>query len=74
MLLHLQRLSEMEARLLARLEQLSLRIEADFDAKLGSVKRESGNAQNSLSNVSCFVVYYFVIHFIRCRVIVVSIS
>lgn len=45
-----KRLSEMEARLLARLEQLSLRIEADFDAKLGSVKRESGNAQNSLSN------------------------
>uniref|UniRef100_A0A914S134 SUN domain-containing protein n=1 Tax=Parascaris equorum TaxID=6256 RepID=A0A914S134_PAREQ len=45
-----KRLSEMEARLLARLEQLSLRIEADFDAKIGGIKRESGDAQNSLSN------------------------
>uniref|UniRef100_A0A915CEC5 SUN domain-containing protein n=3 Tax=Parascaris univalens TaxID=6257 RepID=A0A915CEC5_PARUN len=45
-----KRLSEMEARLLARLEQLSLRIEADFDAKIGGIKRESADAQNSLSN------------------------
>ncbi|KHN77028.1 Nuclear migration and anchoring protein unc-84 [Toxocara canis] len=45
-----KRFAEMESRLLTRLEQLSLRIESDFDAKLGDAKRESGDSQNSLSS------------------------
>uniref|UniRef100_A0A0M3JEP6 IF rod domain-containing protein n=1 Tax=Anisakis simplex TaxID=6269 RepID=A0A0M3JEP6_ANISI len=45
-----KRLGEMESRLMARLEQLSSRIESDFDQKLGKAKRESGDGQSSLSN------------------------